>query len=120
MGCRDARYFFLVFFSFLRKDTFGKSREIKDLPPCCSLLDWPEEKEVPVMYGSCSFWFQSRAITAGLACGTLVNLLQVVSHRTIDMRRSRWRTVAGSVIARLLISKSSRPSERFVSASLDL
>ena len=67
------------------------------------------------MYGSCSFWFQSRAITAGLAVATLVNLLQVVSHRTIDLHRSRWRTVAGSVIARLLISKSSRPSERFVS-----
>ena len=40
---------------------------------------------------------------------TRVNLLQVVSHRTIDLHRSRLRTVAGSVIVRLLISRSSRP-----------
>ena len=57
---------------FLGKTSLANQGETKDLPPCCSFFNWPEEKEVPVMYGSCSFWFQSRA-TAGLAVGELVN-----------------------------------------------
>lgn len=70
MRCWDACFLFSSNF-FKGKTSLANQGEIKDLPPCCSLFNWPEEKEVPVMYGSCSFWFQSRAITAGLAVGEL-------------------------------------------------